>query len=334
MLEIHYQYDLSRLNTLALKSNAHQYFELTSLDQLPELYELIKFTPQYFILGGGSNVILPENFHGLVIHNKLRGINVLEQDHQRTLVSAAAGEPWDEFVEYTLEQGYFGLENLSLIPGMVGASPIQNIGAYGVEVKDFIVKLSVYDLQAGIIKEFDNAQCKFSYRSSMFKQAPHYLVLNVIFSLAHIPLLHTNYGDIKLQISQINNPNAHDLREIIIKTRQSKLPDPRITPNAGSFFHNPVVDSEVAEKLKIHYPQLPMWPMPLDQIKLSAGWLIDNLKLKGFRQGNLAIYEHQALVIVNLGGATKSELLGFAKIIQLKVYETYKISLTIEPIIL
>ena len=327
--------DLTALNTLHLTAQASNYVILSELTQLPQIYQHLNHYPKFFILGGGSNIILPEVYTGLVIHNQLRGINWVDYDHEHVLVTAMAGENWDNFVASTLTMGGYGLENLSLIPGSVGAAPVQNIGAYGVEVKDFIHAVKLFDLAENNFIEFNNQECGFSYRNSIFKNNPRYLVVSVSFKLLKQPRLNTRYGDIAQQMAQQDNPSAADLRHCIIRTRQSKLPDPAQLGNAGSFFHNPMLATTVVANLKLTYPTLVSFAgANPQQLKVSAGWLIENLGLKGWRQGNLGIYSRQALVIVNHQSATKTEVLAFAQLIQEKVKAAYQIALAIEPIIL
>lgn len=334
MLNLQEHVDLTSLNTLHLKSIASHYCELVDLEQLAGLSSTIVNYPQFFVLGGGSNLILPSWYQGLVIHNKLRGIRIVAAGNER-IVTAMAGEHWDDFVAYCTQNNAYGLENLSLIPGTVGASPIQNIGAYGIEVKDFIDEVLVYDLQAAQFVHLSNAECEFSYRNSFLKNNSRYIVISVRFKLSAEPNLNVNYGDVAQKISAITNPQPSHLRDIIIAIRQSKLPDPREYGNAGSFFHNPILPRHQAYQLMMRYPNLPMFPcIDPEFIKISAGWLIDNLGLKGFRQGNVGIYAKQALVLVNYGGACQTELLGFASWIQAQIKQHYALLLNIEPIIL
>ncbi len=335
MLNIQTNIDLTPLNSLHLKSQASSYTRLNSLEQLPQIANLIKQHPRFFILGGGSNLILPEYYTGLVVHNQLHGIKFEAINEEFYLVSAMAGENWDNFVKLCCENGAHGLENLSLIPGTVGASPIQNIGAYGVEVKDFIQTVVVYDLEQEKLIQLRNSECNFNYRNSFLKNNPRFIVTEVIFKLHKQAKLKINYGDIAEQMAHINQATPLDLRNCIISTRRSKLPDPNEIGNVGSFFHNPIIPKPHAEQLLITYPKLPTYPTHSpDLIKVSAGWLIDNLGLKGYRHEEVGVYNKQALVLVNYGNSTQAELLNFARLIQHKVYANYNIQLNIEPIIL
>lgn len=331
-MNILHNQDLSKLNTLHLQAIAANYIALQTEAQLPEIATIIQNYNRYFILGGGSNIILPELYSGLVIHNQLCGKTITDIG-EYYMVTAKAGEIWDDFVAWCLENGAYGLENLSLIPGTVGASPVQNIGAYGVEVKDFIDHIKVYDLKTNELIQLSNVDCQFSYRNSILKSIPNYLVLEVSFRLPKVSPLNCNYGDVKEKLASIPAPSAHDLRNCIIQTRQAKLPDHAEIGNAGSFFHNPIIDRAMAEQLKTQYPNLPIYPTgDKDKIKVSAGWLIDNLGLKGYRMGNVGVYAKQALVLVNHAKASKQELLALAEYIQTAVLDKYNITINIEPI--
>jgi UDP-N-acetylmuramate dehydrogenase len=334
MLNFQERVDLTPLNTLHLKSIASHYVVLDHIEQLEALSLAISNCPQFFVLGGGSNLIVPSTYQGLIIHNRLRGIKITQIGKEQ-IVTAMAGENWDEFVAYCTTHEAYGLENLSLIPGTVGASPIQNIGAYGVEVKDFIKEVLVYDLQKAQLVTLNNNDCQFSYRNSLLKNNSRYIVISVSFKLSKEPKLNVSYGDVAQRIATITSPTPSDLRSIIIAIRQSKLPDPQELGNVGSFFHNPVLPERDVQKLLIQYPKLPLFPTAdPEYIKVSAGWLIDNLGLKGLRHGNVGVYPKQALVLVNYGGACQTELLSFAGWIQAQVKECYDLQLHIEPIIL
>jgi UDP-N-acetylmuramate dehydrogenase len=274
----------------------------------------------------------------LVIHNNLLGISVLSSLQEANtdssiVVKAMAGVIWDEFVAFTLQHGYYGLENLSLIPGTVGAAPIQNIGAYGVEVKDFIKHVECFDLSSGKTIEIANKDCNFSYRNSRFKLEPNLLVTAVVFRLKTIPQLNISYGDITAKMAQIPHPTPLDLRKCIIETRTSKLPDPRIIPNVGSFFHNPILSNDKVRQLKSQYSNLPVYTVDDSVSKISAGWLIDNAGFKGYKYKNVGVYSKQALVLVNYSATTRCEILELAAIIKDTINAKYGISLNIEPLL-
>lgn len=333
-LYLQHNYDLTTLNTLRLTAQAAAYTQLSNSNELKELSLLIQRYSKFLILGSGSNLLLPEIYNGLVIKNMLQGIYINEENQQHKTITAMAGENWDSFVAWCCNHHAYGLENLSLIPGTVGASPIQNIGAYGVEVKDFIDYVSVYDLSTNTQLKLTNSDCQFSYRNSMLKHNRRYIVISVTFKLLVKPQLNTSYGDIAKQLALTPAPTPQQLRECIIKIRQAKLPDPAILANAGSFFHNPIITTVAAESLVSQYPKLPVYAtLNPNFTKISAGWLIDNLGLKGYQYANLGIYSKQALVLVNYQPATQTDILNFAKLIQNQVKQQYAINLNIEPII-
>lgn len=325
-------YPLNKLNTLHLNSQAKYFIALTDIDELPPIIDYAKDL-SIFVIGGGSNIILPEIYDGLIIHNQLRGITLLETSKEFVLVKAMAGEIWDDFVGYVIANNWFGLENLSLIPGTVGAAPIQNIGAYGVEAKDFIEFVEVYDTQKKQFITLDNSKCQFKYRDSYLKHNPHLIVTSVIFKLHRDAKLNISYADVGRALTELTNPTALDLRNCVIKIRQAKLPDPAVIGNVGSFFHNPILSIAMIRELQGKYPTIPVYPINNENAKVSAGWLIDNLGLKGHRQGNVGVYDKQALVLVNHGNAQASEILNLAHYIQNMVRDNYAIDLNIEPLI-
>lgn len=333
MQKIETNYQLDKLNSLHLTSIAKYYIALIDINQLSALTDFMNHK-KFFVLGGGSNIILPEIYPGLVIHNQLRGVEVIETLDDHVLIKAMAGETWDNFVGYTIGKNWYGLENLSLIPGTVGASPIQNIGAYGVEVKDFIYSVEVYDTQKRQFTELSNPECQFKYRDSYLKHNPNLIVTSVVFRLYRKPKLNNKYAEVAKALSEIPNPTALDLRNCVIKIRQAKLPDPAVIGNVGSFFHNPILDMAKVQQLQSKYPNLPVYVLDDKTAKISAGWLIDNLGLKGYRQGKVGVYDKQALVLVNHSNAKASDLLNLAKHIQDEVFKNYAIWLNIEPLII
>jgi len=334
-MKITNNHDIKALNTFRLPCCAQAFVELNTLDEIARIAEHIKATDcRYLVIGGGSNLLLPEHYVGLVIHNKLSGIKCVTQDTHNVTIEAMAGENWDNFVAHTIAHGWYGLENLSLIPGTVGASPIQNIGAYGVEVKQFIDYVKVYDLAQQQFKTLTNSECEFSYRHSIFKHETQLLVVAVGFKLSLTPKLNIAYKDVAQALASISQPTPSQLRDCVVAIRRTKLPDPALIGNVGSFFHNPIVATDIGQQLKQHYPQLPLYVLDEHKVKLSAGWLIDNLGLKGYVRGNVGVYAHQALVLVNIHMATQSEVLDFARFIQDKVIEEYGVQLNIEPLVI
>lgn len=329
------QFDLTAFNTLGLRSTAELYAEISNEADLKQaLAEARNKNLPLKILGGGSNLVLPSVVPGLTIRINNKGHMLVSEDADFNYVQCAAGEVWHSFVQWTLQQGYAGLENLSLIPGTVGAAPIQNIGAYGVEVKDTLFQVTCIDLQDGSFKNFSNAECRFSYRDSFFKQegAGRYLVWGVTFRLPKKPTLHLDYGDIRKEVEK-NGPHftAQNVSEAVIKIRQSKLPDPAQIGNAGSFFKNPIVSPEKRNQLLQEFPQLVSFAFG-DNFKLAAGWLIDQTGWKGRKLGPVGMYEKQALVLVNHGGAAANDVWKLAQTVSQDVYYKFGVHLEAEPV--
>ena len=281
------------------------------------------------IIGGGSNLLFTSDFNGTILCPKLGGIRVNKQEQGNIIISAGAGITWDKLVEWTVNKGWGGLENLSLIPGNVGATPVQNIGAYGAEVKDSIVKVVALDTDDGSKHEFSNSECEFGYRSSIFKNKykNRYLVTRVYFRLSVNPTLNFNYGSLKEELQKIGGVTLKNVRQAVINIRRGKLPDPEIIGNAGSFFKNPVVTNAVALNLKKSYPGLPCFEDPSGGTKLAAGWLIEQCGWKGQRIGDAGIHEKQALILVNHGKATGKEIFDLSEKISSSVSEKFGIVL-------
>jgi UDP-N-acetylmuramate dehydrogenase len=263
-----------------------------------------------------------------------RGIRILSDDGRNVVIEAEAGEPWHPFVQHTLAQGLSGLENLSLIPGTVGAAPMQNIGAYGVEIKDVFAGLTALDRQTGELRDFTLAECNFAYRDSLFKQEPgRWLILRVRFTLDRAAHLHLEYGPVRQRLTEqgIEQPTATDVSQAICSIRNEKLPDPAVLGNAGSFFKNPLVPAALVARLKGEYPDLVAYAQPDGQMKLAAGWLIERAGWKGFRDADAGVHKLQALVLVNYGGATGLQLLNLAQRIQKDISERFHVDLEMEP---
>jgi UDP-N-acetylmuramate dehydrogenase len=283
----------------------------------------------FLIVGGGSNILFTDDFHGTIIHPDLEGINVEEKKNDYVIVSCGAGVVWDKLVELTVNYGFGGLENLSLIPGLVGATPIQNIGAYGKEVRDTIEKVRAVSLLDGSIREFTNAECRFGYRDSVFKNElkGKYFITKVYYRLSTKPQLTLEYGSLKEEAGKLGATSLLNVREIVINTRRSKLPDPAQIGNAGSFFKNPVVNDSFADSLKSEYPGLPVFRDHLGCTKLAAGWLIEQCGWKGKRVGDAGVHDKQALVIVNHGNAKGREIFDLSEQIKRSVLEKFGITL-------
>ncbi|MGL6071870.1 UDP-N-acetylmuramate dehydrogenase [Craterilacuibacter sp.] len=338
-LHLHPLASLQPYNSFGLDVRAQHYAELGDLADLAGLLSSAAYQQGPVLwLGGGSNMLFTRDHPGLVVRMSTRGIRILHASGDHKIVEAAAGEIWHDFVLRTLEMGLSGLENLSLIPGTVGASPVQNIGAYGVEVKDVISEVVCADLENdGHEVVLQNSDCRFAYRDSIFKHeaAGRLLVTAVRFKLAHKATLKTAYGDIarELEAQNIHAPTAHDVSRAVIAIRQQKLPDPAILGNAGSFFKNPIIPRAQAEALLAQHPALPHYPAGEDKVKLAAGWLIDQAGLKGYREGDAGVHAKQALVLVNYGTASGSDIWALAGKVRSTVLERYGVTLEPEPIV-
>jgi len=308
---------------------------ISKSEQIPSLLQDIKaHSLPWQVLGGGSNVVLPSALAGVTLLIDITGKEVISSDETETLIRVGAGEPWHDFVQWTLAQGFPGMENLALIPGTVGASPIQNIGAYGIEVGHFIESVQAFDTQKDSYVTLSNRECEFAYRDSYFKKHPgRFIITHVTFKIpkSWFPVL--TYAELAKQFAH-HSPTPVEIFDAVCAIRSSKLPDPKVLGNAGSFFQNPIVsDAQYAELAKAH-PALVSFPDTPGQRKLAAGWLIDQCGFKGKRMGPVGVYEKQALVLVNHGGGSAQDILGLAKQIQDAVAKTFGVQLEIEPNIL
>ena len=323
-------------NTFGLPAIADLAYEITSPDQLPELIaSILKAGVVWRVLGGGSNVVLPSLLAGTTLLMGISGKEIIDSNGQFTLVEVGAGENWHEFVAWTLEQNLPGLENLALIPGTVGAAPIQNIGAYGADVAEYIDSIEAFDSKNQAFVTLSKEDCCFAYRDSYFKQNPErYIVTKVAFKIPKAWKPRLTYADLAKQFSDNPLVSALEVFHAVCKVRSAKLPDPKVIGNAGSFFQNPIVDIAQYENLLAQHPNLVSYPDATGTRKLAAGWLIDQCGLKGYRSGSAGVYEKQALVLVNHGGATANDILELANIIQGKVRERFGVELQIEPNIL
>lgn len=286
------------------------------------------------VIGGGSNLLLTHDIDALVLHMVSRGRRVLSEQGDRVVVEAEAGEPWHAFVQWSLEQGLSGLENLSLIPGTVGAAPMQNVGAYGVEIKDVFAGLTALDRQTGELRDFGLEECAFGYRDSLFKREPgRWLILRVRFALDRTLRAHLDYGPVRQRLSEqgIEQPTAQAISDAICSIRREKLPDPLELGNAGSFFKNPVVSAALTEQIRARYPSVVAYPQANGQVKLAAGWLIEQAGWKGHREGDAGVHRLQSLVLVNYGHATGVQLHELARKIQADILERFGVELEMEP---
>ncbi len=333
---IHEDARLDARNTFGIAATAPMLVEVTDSAALPELfgYAMLRDGP-VLVLGGGSNLLFAGDPPGAVLALTAQRIEILQDDGESAIVRADAGVGWHDLVLWTLGRGLCGLENLALIPGTVGAAPIQNIGAYGVEVRDCIHAVDAFDRHAGTMARLGNDACAFAYRDSLFKRDPgHYVVTSVEFALSRTPALNLDYAGIgaELQAMGIGTPRASQVAEAVIRIRQRKLPDPDVLGNAGSFFKNPIVTADAAEALLAEHASMPVFRgADSDMRKLSAAWLIDQCGWKGFREGDAGVAEAHALVLVNHGNASGAQLLDLAHRIKASVLARFSVAIEPEP---
>lgn len=332
-MKIYEHYSLKALNTFGIDVQARYFCSLRTLGGLKTVMLWRREHPDLpvLFLGGGSNMLFIADFPGMVVQVRLEERKVIAEDEHYVYVRAGAGENWHEFVRWTLEQGYAGLENLSLIPGTVGAAPMQNIGAYGVELKDHFYELDALDWRTAELRKFSLDDCAFAYRDSHFKSVEpgRWLIAAVTFRLPKQPVWKTDYAGVSESLAD-QALDARRISDAIITIRQSKLPDPAVLGNAGSFFKNPLVTAEAFAAMKAKFPNCPAWPQ--DQaVKLSAGWLIDQCGWKGKRVGDAGTYDQHALVLVNHGQASGAEIWQFAQAIIVSVAEKFGVTLEAEP---
>lgn len=334
-LIIEKDFSLKPFNTFAVEARA-RYFAQAHDDQ--EVREALAAAQRLGlplrVLGGGSNLLFTSDVEALVVRLVSRGIRVLSDEGDHVVLEAEAGEPWHPFVLHSLELGLAGLENLSLIPGTVGAAPIQNVGAYGVEISDVFAGLTALDRTTGELCEFDAAACAFGYRDSLFKQkAGRFIILRVRFALRRAPRLQLEYGPLRQRLLQagVEHPTPRDVSDAVCAIRREKLPDPQVLGNAGSFFKNPLVPQSLADELRRCHPNLVAFPQANGQVKLAAGWLIEQAGWKGFREGDAGVHGLQALVLVNHGQASGKQILALARRIQTDINLRFGVVLEIEP---
>lgn len=330
--------DLSSYHTFGLPHKTDALFEYESEKELihflkTESHKFKNLMP----IGSGSNLLFTQTYHGCLLHNRDLHIKVTDRNETHTLVQTGGGLDWDDFVAWTVAQKLYGLENLSLIPGTTGATPVQNIGAYGVEVRSFIKSLEAIEIATGKKYTFSNADCRFGYRDSIFKNEwrNRFVVTSVIYQLLNAPQFNVNYGSLKQEIDRLGSLNQENVRKAVINIRNSKLPDPDVTGNAGSFFKNPVVTQTTASKLLEQFPAMPNYPAEDSSVKLAAGWLIDQCGLKGYQtQKGAGIHDKQALVLINKGAQNGKDILELARYVQARVKSQFGIELEPEATIL
>lgn len=330
MIHLREQFNLTNYNTFGVKATAAQFFEFTESEELFQYFDGRNLPEKYFVLGGGSNLLFTEDYDGLILHPNIPGIYEVREDRNFAYLEAGAGVEWDKLVKFAVDYDLAGLENLSLIPGSVGAAPVQNIGAYGVEVKDRIELVRAIDLGKMSRVEFTAEECGFGYRDSIFKKERRnkVLVTSVVFRLDKYPEFNLDYGALRIEAERLGEISLQNVRQAVITIRESKLPDPKVLGNAGSFFKNPIVRKEQALELAKQFENMPQYPTGQDgTVKLAAGWLIDQCGLKGFRKGNVGVHQKQALVLVNYGGARGKDLEVLASKVQAEVNKKFGIEL-------
>lgn len=331
-MQIQFDASLKNLNTFGIEAKARALAEFSSVDYLKEILanDEINSLPR-LILGGGSNMLLTQDFDGLVMKNNFKGIEYVGEDEEHYFVKAGAGENWHQFVLTTLKNNWAGLENLSLIPGNVGASPMQNIGAYGVEIKDRFDHLEAFNIETGEVETFDGAACAFGYRESVFKRKlkGKYIITSVTYRLLKNPDYQVKYGSISDELERlgIKDLSIQAISQAVINIRNTKLPNPAELGNAGSFFKNPVISAAKWEKIAAAHPEIPNYPAPGNEIKLAAGWLIEKAGWKGKRVGNCGMHAKQALVLVNYGGASGREIYDLSTAVKDSVEEQFGVEL-------
>lgn len=338
-MRIENEYDLKPHNTFGIKAKCKTFFEYQTDE---ELFGYIRehqneLKDNFIILGGGSNVLFTKDYEGLVIHPATKGKKVIYENGDNIFVEAQAGEIWDDFVDWTIAQKAYGLENLSYIPGTIGASAVQNIGAYGAEARNFIHRVKFLHLDSGDIQYITNEACCFGYRESIFKHLlkGKAIILSVVYKLSKVQNINRSYADVENYLSgnKIDSPSALDIRNAIISIRRKKLPEPSEIGSAGSFFKNPVVDQETFYILQAKFPEIKYFPAG-NNYKLAAGWLIDQCGLKGFTHKGAAVHKNQALILINNNNATGNDVLELAQIVMHNVLEKFSVKLEPEAIIL
>lgn len=339
MVDIRQNVNLKSFNTFGIEVYCSYFAEVHSVDEILAVQGTDVYrNNQKLIVGGGSNILFTRNFEGLVVKNALKGIEVVSETADGVVVKAMAGEVWHDFVMWCINRNYAGLENLSLIPGCVGASPMQNIGAYGVEIKEVFEELEAIDLTSGEKRVFKKQDCAFGYRESVFKHQykNRYIIVSVSFRLKKQAALNTTYGAINAELEkmQVSSPGIKDVSEAVIRIRRSKLPDPKETGNAGSFFKNPEVSATTYTELKSRFPELVAYPLDNGSYKLAAGWLIEQCGLKGHEINGAAVHLKQALVLINKGNARGEDVFQLSSYVIERVAEKFGVRLEREVNIL
>ncbi len=319
------------LNSFHVEERAERVITFDQKEDLEQIFAEGHTLDNWYVLGGGNNILFTRRFGGTLIKPVGKNITIKANLDDSVIVEAEAGVEWDDMVEWSVERELWGMENLSLIPGTVGAAPVQNIGAYGAEAKDVIERVHYYDAKERRHHTMGNAECRFAYRESIFKHELRgkAIITSVEFRLSKSQQPSLGYGDLAKEVEARGRVTLKNIREAVCSIRRSKLPDTAVLGNAGSFFKNPIVNKDVSEKLKQEYENMPVYPVSEQNCKLAAGWLIDQAGLKGYRQGNVGVHERQALVLVNFGGATGEEVISLSELVRERVKE--KFGITIDP---
>lgn len=323
-------YPILRYNTFGMDVKTSCFVEYSSVSELQSFLSAKEYSLPLLHIGGGSNLLFLSDFKGTILHSAIKGIDITGESDEWIDIKVGAGEVWDDFVSYTVSKGFYGAENLSIIPGEVGASAVQNIGAYGVEAKDIILTVHTVRISDSTERVFSNEECRYSYRNSIFKgeMKGQYIVTHVTFRLRKSPVFHLSYGNINSELEKRNlSPSLANIRDIIIEVRRSKLPEPEEFGNAGSFFMNPMVSMQKFKQLESEFPDIPHYPVDENTVKIPAGWMIDRCGWKGRNIGPAGVYHKQALVLVNLGGATGKDISCLADEIIKSVYEKFGVDI-------
>ena len=333
-MEIQHNFSLKNHNTFGIDAKAKEFVAVHSVSDLKEVLEQ-NTAKKKFVLGGGSNMLLTQDVDALVIHVDLKGKKVIKEDDDFVWVEGQAGENWHEFVLWNIDNNFGGLENMSLIPGNVGTTPVQNIGAYGAEIKDTFVSCDAINIATREMKTFSKEECNFGYRESIFKHEvkDQYIITSVVFKLTkRNHKINISYGDImkELEKNHVTEPAIKDVSNAVIAIRQSKLPDPKELGNSGSFFKNPIITREHFEKVHVQFPHMKYYEISPTEVKVPAGWLIEEAGFKGMRVGDAGVHKNQALVLVNYGNATGQEIVNLSKEIQKTIFEKYTIAIEAE----
>lgn len=333
-MEIHHNFSLKNYNTFGIEAKAKEFVAIHSQEELKQILSK-NSDKKLFILGGGSNMLLTKDIDALVIHIAIKGKKIINEDDNFVWIECNAGENWHQFVLWTINQDFGGLENMSLIPGNVGTTPVQNIGAYGAEIKDTFVSCNAMNINTQELKTFTKEECKFGYRESIFKQEAKdkFIITSVIFKLTkHKHNINIGYGDIQALLAKnnIENPTIKDVSNAVITIRESKLPNPKELGNSGSFFKNPVISKEHFLRVLHQFPDIKYFDVSPTQVKVPAGWLIEHSGLKGYRKDDAGVHKYQALVLVNYGNATGKEILELSKYVQKTILDKYNIAIETE----